>query len=478
MSRKKLSQARSQVRNALGTEFARKASAELIMALADSTRDKATTTQSSLRAVIELTPQEPRAMLQPDVVERLRGSGAVRDALAAARAALHEIGGEALAAHSQMFASPAALLRAASVNEMKDRCYREAAPIRNELHRNFASLPGGGEHPIPRARTGVQFSWLNQSFAAWVNVSALAALAADPRVYRVDVPRRLRLHMKASANVIGAIDHRQKTGHGGKGVKVAVIDAEVALLKDVFQNRVAHMKDFTGEGWGQPHRHGTSVAAIIAANSPTAMGIAPDARIYNYKVVATTSVTEPEDLHGACALSHAVADGMDIANCSWGTQGPTDGTSREVRACDNAWKCGMTVVHAAGNDGKKGVSRPAEAAGVIVVGATGPDGTSVQEYSGRGPTKTNKPAPDLVAPGGTTNVGIRSFDENGNFVDCGYGTSLAAPHVTGIVALLLEADSGLTPDEQFARLKNICGKLAHSGPNDQGHGLPSLLRLA
>jgi serine protease AprX len=136
--------------------------------------------------------------------------------------------------------------------------------------------------------------------------------------------------------------------------------------------------------------------------------------------------------------------------------------SREVRAADAAWSLGLTIVKSAGNRGP-GVSTlttPADADGVVVVGATDREGKAVQDYSSRGPIPGGMERPHLVAPGGISGGrGIDSCLVGGGFGDCGAGTSFAAPHVTGLLALILEGEPDLTPNQQRKRLLSVCTPL-------------------
>ena len=77
--------------------------------------------------------------------------------------------------------------------------------------------------------------------------------------------------------------------------------------------------------------------------------MAPEATIYNYKVLATNPFLGGDDFDGALAIQQAVEDGAHIANCSWGAGPAGDGTSREAIACNEAWTLGLMIVKSAWN---------------------------------------------------------------------------------------------------------------------------------
>ena len=70
--------------------------------------------------------------------------------------------------------------------------------------------------------------------------------------------------------------------------------------------------------------------------------------------------------------------------------------------------------------------------------------------------------------------GLESCLLGGGFGDVGYGTSYAAPHVSGLLALILEREPNLTPYEQRERLLSLCTSVGGSNANTQGKGLVSL----
>ena len=127
---------------------------------------------------------------------------------------------------------------------------------------------------------------------------------------------------------------------------------------------------------------------------------------------------------------------------------PSDGTSILDNATNNIVANGTVVVVAAGNEGELGlrtIDSPASASGAIAVGATGYMEDYIAWFSSRGPVGwgiNEKIKPDVVAPG----VGIYSTWLDGDY-EILSGTSMATPHVSGVIALMLQANSSLTPQE-------------------------------
>jgi serine protease AprX len=123
----------------------------------------------------------------------------------------------------------------------------------------------------------------------------------------------------------------------------------------------------------------------------------------------------------------------------------------------------MVVIKSAGNNGPSPatMTSPADAQGVISVAATDVLGTTVQDYSSRGPV-LGRAGPTLAAPGGdAAGPHLVCALPGGGFGDAGVGTSYAAPQVSGLVALLLEADPALSPDDVRKRL--VAGAVALAG---------------
>ncbi len=374
------------------------------------------------------------------------------------------------------------LLRNAKLHALRDDFYRSAGPIFNAVERGARGFfePGPEALASPQTPSAVtEICWLNRTVRAFVDPRLIAEIAADKSIDQIDLPRRLEAEIATSTKTVGAPQYRNKFNVTGKGIVVGVIDSEVALQHPALTGRVLHKQNYTKELWGHPGAHGTAVAGIIGANDSVFQGVAPDVTIYNYKVLASNRFLNADDFGGTLAIQQALEDGAHIVNCSWGAGAAGDGTSREARACDEAWALGMTIVKSAGNlgPGPQTLTTPADADGVIVVGATDQLGQAIQDYSSRGFTAGGKKRPHLVAPGGVVADGITSCQVGGGFGDCGHGTSYAAPHITGLLALILQGQPELSPDEQRDLLLDCCSAFNPNDPATHGKGLLSLEKL-
>jgi subtilisin family serine protease len=231
--------------------------------------------------------------------------------------------------------------------------------------------------------------------------------------------------------------------------------------------------------------HATHVAGIAAGNANTLAnglrisGVAPRAYIGNYK--ALTIPTESGlGLNGnapeiVAAIEAAVADGMDVINLSLGE--PEIEPSRDLvaLALDAAASAGVVPVVAAGNDyddfGRGSLGSPGSSAAAITVGATTSGASpSMASFSSAGPTPVSlRLKPDVVAPG----TSILSSSPGGWQLSS--GTSMAAPHVSGAVALLLQRHPGWTPAQVKAALtataRPLSGGDGEVAPTRAGAGL-------
>lgn len=490
-----LETARARVSDALGSKLASKASDEFCIAfgLPKTAFTALEAVSESLRPralVLEFSQQPELSEQINNAVEEIRKTKAwttLRNALqkielSSAKGLTTELMETGRSEPEILPVHAARLLRHVKVTSLRDNFFKIAGSITDQVERG--SLAFSQPHvesfgpSQPRGST-TQVCWLNRTVRSFTHPHVLAEVAADDSIERIDLTRRLTPEILVSGVTVGAPPFRKDFKRTGKGIIVAVIDTEVALNHPALKGRVAHKENYTKELWGNPSSHGTAVAGIIASNDNTFTGMAPEATIYNYKVLATNPDLTGDDFDGALAIERALEDGAHISNCSWGAGPASDGTSREARACDQAWTLGLTIVKSAGNagSGASTLTTPADADGVIVVGATEREGTTVQDYSSRGPAGL-KIRPHLIAPGGIfQDVGITSCLVGGGFGDCGAGTSFAAPHVSGLLALLIEGDPNLQPAQLRDFLLSACAPLDGVDENTQGRGLLSLANV-
>jgi len=228
-------------------------------------------------------------------------------------------------------------------------------------------------------------------------------------------------------------------GIDGSGVKVAILDTGIDTDHPELQDSYLGGYDYVNNDPypEDDHGHGTHVSGIITANglsNANSKGVAPGAGIYMYKVCDSGGSCYEDDM--IAAMEAAVQTDAKVMSISIGGGSyTTENCDSDTLAAKVNWVVnqGLTVVVAAGNDGK-GVSSPGCASGAIAVGAVD-SSNNVPYWSGRGL------ALDIVAPG----VSIYSTLINGYGTMS--GTSMATPHVAGVVALLLDANSGLTTSE-------------------------------
>jgi len=359
---------------------------------------------------------------------------------------------------------------------------------------------------------GAAIKWQHHTIHAVtmrVPASMLATLAKDPNVAYVTPDRQLSMTANPAteefATAVEANVAAAQYGFDGTGIGVAVIDSGIAAHPDLNNangtSRVVYSQSFvlldstTSDKFG----HGTHVSGLVGgsgASSGTAngyaatyAGMAPNVNLINLRVLDQNGLGTDSQVIAAIeeAITLKNTYNIRVINMSLGrpvfesyTLDPVD------QAVEAAWKAGIVVVAAAGNNGRFGLTNgfgtigvPANDPAVITVGATMTEDTAtrvddkIASYSSKGPTVIDHIVkPDLVAPG-NAQVSLRAA---GSTMDVLYpqyevtstngtshyfvlsGTSMATPIVSGAVALMLQQTPSLTPDQVKARLMKTAWK--------------------
>jgi serine protease AprX len=327
--------------------------------------------------------------------------------------------------------------------------------------------------------------------------SLIQQLEARPEIFQVHHNRPISMENYRTSFAIGSRAVHRGLGLTGTGVGVAVIDSGIATWHDDLTNqspvsypygdqRVSAFVDFVN------HRplpyddqgHGTHVAGIVAGNGFDSngqhAGVAPDASLVSLKVLDANGQGTISNIIAALdwVLANHAAYNIRVVNLSVGAAVRESYlTDPLTLAAKRVVDAGVTVVAAAGNRGRNangssqygGVTAPANAPWVLTVGASTSNGTTnrgddaVASFSSRGPTFLDWSAkPDVVAPGqGAVSLAdplAAFYSSRSQFLLPGAqptaflpylvlsGTSMAAPVVSGTVALMLQANPTLTPN--------------------------------
>jgi len=268
----------------------------------------------------------------------------------------------------------------------------------------------------------------------------------------------------------------------GQGIGVAVVDSGINQNGDLYTNmgvnrQVANVRFNTdynqnpSDGYG----HGTHVSSVIGGDGSESngkyIGVAPMVNIINIKVSNDDGSARTSDVIQGLqwALNNKDTYNIRVVNLSFNsTVAESYHTSALDAAVEILWFNKIVVVVSAGNQANGILYPPANDPFIITVGATDDKGTIslnddvVTSFSAYGTTPDGIKKPDLVAPG--KNIVARLVNSNmgmakahpANVISGTYfkmsGTSVSTPMVSGAVAILLQSEPGLTPDQVKYRL--------------------------
>jgi len=348
---------------------------------------------------------------------------------------------------------------------------------------------------------------------ALLDHNGIVSLSNQSNVVYISKDRTLTPFFDNAAPAVNASAAWQ-SNYTGSGIGVALIDSGVNSHPDLLTtgllplSRVVYNQSFVpgSSSAADAYGHGTHIAGLIAGSgvsstgpiySQTFKGIAPGAQIVNLRVLdANGSATDSTVI---AAISRAISlkstYNIRVINLSLGhAVYESYKLDPLCVAVEKAWKSGIVVVVAAGNNGRYlptsgyvTVTSPGNDPYVLTVGSMKPMGTPqrtddlIASYSSKGPTVIDHVAkPDVVAPGNllvsteTSNTTLYNAETSNQIPYSSYiyggssspskiyfelsGTSMATGVVSGIVADLLQAHPAMTPDQVKARLMKTASK--------------------
>lgn len=289
----------------------------------------------------------------------------------------------------------------------------------------------------------------------------------------------------------------ENLGITGKGVVVSVLDTGVNDAFDALTGFPGHESvsgKFLGGGnffAGDPNlntpndqsenpvdrgeaassTHGTHVAGTaIGTGGPSGVfgGVAPDALLVDQKVLSDAGAGFGSADGVEWAVINKEQFGIRVLNLSLGGLDSSDGTDAGSQAINAAFDAGILAAIAMGNDGNTNhVSSPSAADKALSIGALADQNTigraddRIADFSNEGPRLDDgdgdfrdEMKPLVAGPGSGTVSADGSLLSDGRQYKPLSGTSMSTPHVAGVVALLLEADPDLTPQQVVEILKH------------------------
>ena len=351
----------------------------------------------------------------------------------------------------------------------------------------FGRQPGPAEEALVRGMGGsVKYTYhLVPAIAATLPEPAISALAANPRVTRIELDAQMRALDTELDNTWGvthiSADTIHDGGNRGAGIKIAIIDSGINYNHPDLNDNYQGGNDFV-QGDDDPmdvYGHGTHVAGTACAEDNDngdpdgpygVVGVAPACALYALRVLDDNGYGDASDL--IAALQWALEHDIQVANLSLGWDLNPGDTVRE--AFDNADAAGLVIVAAACNNGNRpgrgdNVCYPALYDSVIAVAA-------IDDENQRASFSSTGEQVELAAPGvsvfSTWNDDTGYYDPQpvcrtiDGVQECykyGSGTSMASPHVAGTAALILAANLGWTNDQVRAQLRDTANDLGDPG---------------
>ncbi len=295
--------------------------------------------------------------------------------------------------------------------------------------------------------------------------------------------KEVEYFLRDSRNLVGAEKVWNDLGYTGKGTTVAVIDSGIDathpdlplgekvvqnvkfLVGNLFTEEPLYLEDVANTDTSSGH--GTHVAGTIAGNGTASdglyKGVAPDAKLVGLGTGEGINILWSLEAFDYVLENHEKY-GIDIISNSWGTSGEYSPNNPVNVASKKAHDAGMIVTFAAGNEGPDdNTLNPYSAAPWVISVAAGTKDYKLADFSSRGVAGDEFLHPDITAPGvdiiaakSSTGLVMNSLGaaqdatyiapEHQVYYTTSSGTSMATPHISGIAALMREAQPDLHPD--------------------------------
>ncbi|KZE64794.1 hypothetical protein AWM68_09015 [Fictibacillus phosphorivorans] len=374
----------------------------------------------------------------------------------------------------------------------------------------YDTLPSSGD-VLALKNLGLEtktFSKLPMVAVKGTKLELTSLLSTSLNAKSVYYNKDLNFLMKDSRKLIGAERVWEELGYTGKGTKVAVIDSGIDathadlpfgeekviqnvkfLAGDLFSNEPLYVENV--QNTDTSSGHGTHVAGTIAglgtASEGLYKGIAPDAKLVGLGTGEGINVFWALEAFNYVLENHEKY-GINVISNSWGTTGDYSEKDPINIASKAAHDAGMVVTFAAGNEGPDdNTLNPYSAAPWVISVAAGTKDKQLADFSSRGVEGDNLLHPDITAPG-VDIVSTKSktglvMNSLGTVKDKDYiapehllsyttasGTSMATPHISGVAALMIEANPTITPDQVLQVLESTADPMAGYKLHEVGAG--------
>ncbi|MGE5328064.1 MAG: S8 family peptidase [Deltaproteobacteria bacterium] len=337
-------------------------------------------------------------------------------------------------------------------------------------------------------------------YPARLSPKKIAQLLKYEEIKTIHLDREVRAFLDNASAAVNA-SYSWKDKKTGEGITTAVIDTGIYPHADLTtpKNRITAFKDFVNNKTSpyDDNGHGTHVAGDICGNGYSSKGLykapAYESSIVGVKVLNKEGSGKLSDVLAGIqwCIDNRAKYNIRILNLSLGSK--ASGSYKDDLLCEaleKAWDSGIVVCAAAGNEGPESgtISSPGIDPKIITVGASDDRNTTsrnddrLASFSSRGPTIDGFDKPDVVCPG-TNIVSLRvakSYNDKQQKlyrITDSYtsmsGTSMATPVCCSVIALILQANPSLSPDEVKRILTNNCWSLGFTR-NEQGYGCPDL----